>query len=37
MPQETLLAIIAIIIPFIVFALVLAWSDYRSRNSPRPQ
>jgi hypothetical protein len=37
MPQETLLAIIAITIPFIVFALVLAWSDYHGRNSHRPQ
>ncbi len=37
MPQETLLVIIAITVPFVIFALVLAWSDYRSRNSPRPR
>ncbi len=37
MPQETLLAIIAITVPFIVFALVLAWSDYRSQDSSRSQ
>lgn len=37
MPQETLLVIIAIVLPFVVFALVLAWSDYRSRNPSRSQ
>jgi multisubunit Na+/H+ antiporter MnhC subunit len=37
MPQETALVIAAIVIPFIVFALVLAWSDYRARNLPNPQ
>jgi hypothetical protein len=37
MPQETLFVIIAILIPFVVFALVLAWSDYRSRNASRSQ
>jgi hypothetical protein len=33
MPQETLLVIAAITIPFIIFALVLAWADYRTRKS----
>jgi|DewCreStandDraft_4_1066084.scaffolds.fasta_scaffold12835_9 hypothetical protein len=33
MPQETLFAIVAVSIPFVIFALVLAWSDYHSRDS----
>lgn len=37
MPQETLLVVIAILVPFIIFAVVLAWSDYRSRNTSRQQ
>lgn len=37
MPKETLLVVLAITVPFIIFALVLAWADYRSRNALRPQ
>jgi uncharacterized membrane protein YozB (DUF420 family) len=32
MPRETAIVIAAIIVPFVLFGLVLAWSDYRSRH-----
>ncbi len=33
MPTETLIAIIAIATPFVIFALVLGWTDFRSRDA----
>ncbi len=37
MPTETIIAIIAIATPFVIFALALAWTDHYShgpRNAP---
>lgn len=31
MPQETVYIVIAIAVPFILFALTLAWGDYQTR------
>jgi len=36
MPQETALIIAAICLPFLVFAVVLAWGERQTRNIPNP-
>ena len=35
MPTETIIAIIAIVTPFVVFALTLAWTDFYSHRRRR--
>ena len=33
MPTETIIAIVVIATPFVVFALVLGWTDFNSRHA----
>jgi len=33
MPRDVAIVIAAIVLPFIVFAVALAWTDYRTSNS----
>jgi uncharacterized membrane protein YozB (DUF420 family) len=35
MPRETAIIIAAICVPFVVFALVLAWGDYWTRGKDK--
>jgi hypothetical protein len=32
MPQENTLILIALVLPFVVFALTIAWADFYSRS-----
>jgi hypothetical protein len=36
MPTETVLAVIAIVLPFVIFSIALAYADYQTNHAKRP-
>ncbi len=37
MPRDTAVVVAVIALPFVIFAVVLAWADFRSAHSRRPR
>jgi hypothetical protein len=36
MPTETIYVVIAIVVPFVIFAMALAYADYQTNVAKRP-